>query len=271
LKQEAVLEYLKGPSSAGSGKRGNMKGELAYMRFYEGIIRDNDSRAEWLEFLSDAEHQEHAEHTVGILGTLATIYRQRGSLEQCEEVLNVQNDVFVSYKKSIEGGAKTFYGESVVEKSVWCYDTLRMKSNNIRFNLYIQTGRYKECIALYRELLDCELKYDIPYEEQLFLFMVPSVLKKRPTRAVIDSLTDEELMRLIMKPVEMKGGINASLNVDGEKRKLALSTCATCNKVEDAMRQFKSCPRCDSVVYCSRDCQKRHWKKGGHKKVCNSR
>ena len=51
-------------------------------------------------------------------------------------------------KKSIEGGAKMFYGESVVEKSVWCYDTLRMKSNNIRFNLYIQTGQYKECSML---------------------------------------------------------------------------------------------------------------------------
>jgi len=269
LKQAAVLEYLKGPSAVDSGKRGNMKGELAYMRFYEGITIDDESRAEWLKFLSDAEHKVDAEHTVGILGTLATIYRQRGSLKQCEEVLNVQDDVFVSYKKSIEGEAKMFYGESGVEKSIWCCDTLRMKSNNIRFNLYMQTGRYEECMALYREMMHYELKYDIPYEEQLFLFMVPTVLKKRPTRAVIDSLTDKELMRLIMKPVEMEGGINARLNVDGEKQKVALSNCAMCNKVEDAMRQFKSCPRCDSAVYCSRECQKRDWKK--HKKVCNSR
>ena len=268
LKQEAVIEYRKGPASPGSGKRGNMKGELTYLRLYEGMTGDDDIRSEWLEFLCDAEHQEHAEHAVGILGTLATIYRQRGSLEKCGEVLNFQDDVFVSYKKSIEGNAN-LYGEHAVKKSVWCYDTLRMKSTNIRFNLYIQTGRYKECISLYRELLDYELKHDVPYDDQLFLFMVPTVLKKRPTRAVIDSLTDKELMRLIMMPVEMQGGVDARLNVDKEKQKLALSNCATCNKVEEAIRQFKSCPRCDSVFYCSRECQKKDWK--NHKKLCSSR
>ena len=109
--------------------------------------------------------------------------------------------------------------------------------------------QYKECIKLFWELLDYELKYNVPYDDQLFLFMVPTVLKKRPAGAVIDLLTDKELMRLIMMPVEMQVGVDARLNVNKEKQKLALSNCATCNKVEEAMQQFKSCPRCDSVFY----------------------
>mmetsp|Transcript_23591 Transcript_23591/g.55878 ORF Transcript_23591/g.55878 Transcript_23591/m.55878 type:complete len:183 (+) Transcript_23591:156-704(+) len=32
----------------------------------------------------------------------------------------------------------------------------------------------------------------------------------------------------------------------------------------------KRCSRCHQVWYCSTDCQKRHWKVGGHKQVCDS-
>ena len=33
------------------------------------------------------------------------------------------------------------------------------------------------------------------------------------------------------------------------------------------MEKFRTCSRCDVTRYCSKDCQKKHWKEG-HKKEC---
>lgn len=44
-------------------------------------------------------------------------------------------------------------------------------------------------------------------------------------------------------------------------------TCALCGgKTEDNSIQ---CPKCRAITYCSRDCQKRHWREG-HSKECTS-
>ena len=41
--------------------------------------------------------------------------------------------------------------------------------------------------------------------------------------------------------------------------------CAGCTK---EMHNLKRCQRCTAVSYCSKDCQKQHWKSGGHKVDC---
>lgn len=41
-----------------------------------------------------------------------------------------------------------------------------------------------------------------------------------------------------------------------------------CNKVEMHMKEFLVCAKCKCACYCSRACQKAHWKNGGHKKEC---
>lgn len=41
------------------------------------------------------------------------------------------------------------------------------------------------------------------------------------------------------------------------------NACANCNKAGDMK---KTCPKCNELLYCSRDCQKKHWKT--HKKCC---
>ena len=51
------------------------------------------------------------------------------------------------------------------------------------------------------------------------------------------------------------------------KVKMTLQHCAKCNKVEPGLGEFKRCIQCKMIVYCGRDCQKKHWK-AGHKKVC---
>jgi len=47
------------------------------------------------------------------------------------------------------------------------------------------------------------------------------------------------------------------------------SKCAyfKCQKVESKLREFKACAKCKVAFYCSRKCQKRHWK-NGHQESC---
>ena len=44
--------------------------------------------------------------------------------------------------------------------------------------------------------------------------------------------------------------------------------CACCGIVASVVKQFNLCAACKVVHYCSRECQKKHWKTGGHKEVC---
>jgi TPR repeat protein len=62
----------------------------------------------------------------------------------------------------------------------------------------------------------------------------------------------------------MKGGGGKGSKKDGVGGGLV---CAHCKKVGD-LDTMKRCGRCRRVCYCSVECQKLHWKKGGHKKVC---
>jgi hypothetical protein len=52
------------------------------------------------------------------------------------------------------------------------------------------------------------------------------------------------------------------------KTKLA-KVCAFCNKIETAQDSFKTCSACKISIYCSKDCQKKHWKIE-HKNNCGS-
>ena len=41
--------------------------------------------------------------------------------------------------------------------------------------------------------------------------------------------------------------------------------CGVCGKEG---KVYKQCSRCTCVYYCSVDCQRKHWKEGGHKDEC---
>ena len=46
-------------------------------------------------------------------------------------------------------------------------------------------------------------------------------------------------------------------------------TCGYCGKGPDEESELRLCSRCKGVSYCSRTCQKRHWKRG-HKDTCQA-
>ena len=50
----------------------------------------------------------------------------------------------------------------------------------------------------------------------------------------------------------------------------AESTCLSCGKRRASGENMKSCSGCKCAIYCSKGCQRAHWKKkdGGHKTMC---
>jgi len=251
LKQAAVMDFHSGASS--SGGRGNMRGEQAYRAYYDDL---EDNREQWLAFFDIHQHHMDAEHTCGILGTLATIYRQRGVLDMCEKVLDMEDEVLRRYQRcgALEGPG-----------AVRCHDGLNYKYQIIRYNLCMQTGRYSLCGTLFRSLARYEIKYKKNYDDQNYLFMLTAVLKKRPTAAILDSLTDAEVEKIVLAPLALPGSENLHVT-DQARRNVALQTCACCGKREQAIATFFKCSKCKCTYYCGAECQKQDWK--AHKKLC---
>jgi hypothetical protein len=258
LKQVATIEFKTGPATR-AGARGNMRGEASYRAYYDDLVAD---RSIWMTFFDELDNYEHAEHTCGILGTLATIYRQRGALKECEEVLDMEVEVMERYQRSSQA-------QGAPRARIICCDNLEHKMILIRYNLCFQLERFDACLPLYRSLLNYELKYNLTYEEQNFLFMTVAILGKAPTPTTLRSLSDDEVMRMVLAPLRHEGSVEGVLEVEKTKQRVALQNCSGCGRSESAMGEFKTCTRCESVFYCCRECQRKDWK--AHKKTCNAK
>lgn len=254
LMEQACMEFDQGTTSLSSGKRGNRKGELAYKLYYDDIVAN---KSEWMEFLGEPEHSRQLLYTFDILDMLGTVYSERGALKQCEKVLDLAEEVFKLYKKPTD--------ESQAHEKVH-YDTLHFQYIINRFNFFMHTKQYNKCVDLCRIQMDIELRNKLRWKDGASLTAMVFILNKKPTAAVINSLTDKEIIKMVMIQAQWEGTIEASLEREEGKKNTALWTCAHCDKVEEAMMQFKACPQCQSVRYCGEDCQKRAWKK--HKKNC---
>lgn len=115
LKQAALMEFhLHRPKGFHSNQLGNMQGEQQYCEYYQGILELKD---EWMSFFQHPENIVHCEHTCGLLRTLATIYRQRGTLEECEKVLDLEDQVLGFYE-----GHCQVHGDP---EAVHCFEGLR--------------------------------------------------------------------------------------------------------------------------------------------------
>jgi len=56
-----------------------------------------------------------------------------------------------------------------------------------------------------------------------------------------------------------------AMQQERSEMKAAQNRCSHCGKMNV---DLQLCSRCKKVQYCSRDCQAKDWKKGGHKSVC---
>ena len=239
LKQVAHLEFLQGASSR--SKRGNMKGEQAYREYFDDLVANREA---WLLFFDHPQNYEHAEHTCGILGTLATVLRQRGTQDVCQEVLEMEHEVLLRYERACIGSGDP--------QQVHCFDELKYKFQVIQYNLYFQTQRYDECIPLYRELATHELKYDMDFDKSNFLWMIAAFANKQPSASTLRKLKDREVMRIVKAPLDHAAQTGQPLELSNSSA--ALATCATCATAESAIGTFKKCA-CKEAVYCGKECQ----------------
>jgi hypothetical protein len=65
-----------------------------------------------------------------------------------------------------------------------------------------------------------------------------------------------------------KGGAPQPGQTSNSNPKSQQDQCANCHALETADHQLKPCNKCQTALYCSRDCQKAGWKH--HKKECPS-
>jgi len=71
---------------------------------------------------------------------------------------------------------------------------------------------------------------------------------------------------------QVEAMLKASLGVTPpakQRAALAPDACANCGILSESVGvKLNSCSRCKAVKYCGKACQLKHWKEGGHKKIC---
>ena len=126
--------------------------------------------------------------------------------------------------------------------------------------------RASRCVPLFRTLAGYEADHNFTYDESQFLFMLSAVLDKAPTRAVLDRLTDAQVVRMVEAPHKSHAVENEEERKEAANR-VQLRACTTCHAQEPALRTFMPCARCRIAVYCSTACQRKDWKRA-HKSEC---
>ena len=170
--------------------------------------------------------------------------------------------LLAKYKKGMDIVAPTNTNDHFIN-----YDGLEFKMHVIQFNLYRQMGQDEKCVPLFRKMLGYEIKYNMDYEQQNFLWML-ELANIAPTAANVKKLSKINIMKIVNKLKQMENSQAGRACEEADRERVALKSCAACHATESAIGDFKSCGRCDNVVfYCNRSCQKQHWKV--HKKVCN--
>jgi hypothetical protein len=72
-------------------------------------------------------------------------------------------------------------------------------------NLRLQLKRYDVCCTIFSELCAHELKYKVDFEQQQYLFKIEHILRLKATAAQLQRLTQAQLMKIVMAPLQFKG------------------------------------------------------------------
>ena len=57
--------------------------------------------------------------------------------------------------------------------------------------------------------------------------------------------------------------------MEATKKKGTGKSCGWCERVQEQGERFNSCSRCKVVYYCSKTCQREHWR-NGHRDTCQA-
>jgi len=273
LKQHAfICNYSGRQSDDVNASAGILKHEKVYQKYFEELVKN---KAEWMRFFSHPQNNDHVEHTFAILVTLAKIYRVRGDLDsvshgKCEEVLDMEEEILPIYQASCNALLNTSSSNTIwdMQGIFSSFEILRYDYYSTRFGLYITTDRLRLATPYFRKCLEYEAEKNYEPSQQKFLPIMRTI-HLEPTFMNVRNLSPLQVQQMVMncsRMLKISHNSNAARNIRGQ---VELKKCEACNKTESAIGEFKACSRCLKVNYCSRDCQKNHYKI--HKKICNKK
>jgi hypothetical protein len=101
---------------------------------------------------------------------------------------------------------------------------------------------------------------------QAYNYLVRILRAKMAARVALEKENMENFEQL---SAEDKEKLIRQLAKEGDNSIHKQCANRVCDKKEEEPGSFKRCGRCQRVAYCSRECQKEHWKTG-HKIICKS-
>ena len=137
-----------------------------------------------------------------------------------------------------------------------CYEGLEFKYNIIRFNLYLQQDRLKESEPIIRKLLEFEVKKNLDFDNQNYLWVLTTI-GVVPSPENVFNLTKGQIRKLLQKFRDMQQSNIGQRETQEIQQRVALMQCSSCGVHEGSIGEFKACSRCSKIYYCSRDCQVR--------------
>ena len=194
---------------------------------------------------------EFSEWTVGILGTLATIRRQRGHVEKCLEILELDKRILDIYTNMLgtEAGLLTY------------------KYNLIAVNANVQMKNKDAALKAFREAVTYEIEQNYSFDQQNLGWMLTDPgnveCEDYMTIEFLNNTSDDRIWSYMILGQEFNSSAaTPSLPVEPW-------ICDGCGSVESFCGDFKGCSGCKKAKYCSKPCQTKHWKLF-HKFECKS-
>ncbi|KAI8069346.1 hypothetical protein BC940DRAFT_24803 [Gongronella butleri] len=101
---------------------------------------------------------------------------------------------------------------------------------------------------------------------EAYQYLVRVLRAKMAARVALEKQNMENFEKL---SDEDKAKLVRQLAKEAAPEKVKRQQCANpyCENAEEKLGDFKRCGQCERVAYCSRECQRNHWK-SGHKVVC---
>ena len=221
--------------------------EKEYRALYDDIVAHRDV---WFDSLF--LNEEHASHATPILGVLCTIYRQRGDLQSCMEVMPTYMAVLEAYGKSIDRSDAD---------SLWNFHGLVMKAGLIRMNCGIQLRDKAMAVDAFRSVVAFEREAKAAGRYLESYADMAEVMGVFIGHQRFNEVSDETIFNALRTTC---GGEESHEDTDAGN--CGLKVCGLCDNEETMQGDFNKCSRCHEQRYCSKQCQVKDWK--AHKHLC---
>jgi hypothetical protein len=241
-------------------------------------------------FLSDFTNP-WMDRCVGMLGTYATLLRQRGEFHACFEVLKIDSRILARLTDVVTAGTGGTQHTSAVARQMevdnlkgLTYKFLLIKTN-LRTDLSLPVPRgmtaHQELAEELRVMMLYEIETDAAAQGVEQALTVLELAGYPPTVQGLAKATDRELWeanesaqqlqrKMMAKQLQQHKKMPHGATTRPMQGRVAHHVCAGCGRAEPYLNSFPRCGGCKAVFYHSPECQKSHWKTGGHKQACKA-